>query len=54
MISPHRLRKIIEIQNIVIEEKDNGRSQSWIYDNIIRDRYFIARSTFDKYMTINA
>lgn len=49
-----RLRKIIEIQNIVLRETDNGRSQKWIYENIIRDTYFIEKSTFDKYMTINA
>jgi len=54
MISIHRLQKIIEIQNIVLEEKENGRSQAWIYDNIIIKRFFIAKSTFDKYMTINA
>ncbi len=54
MASIHRLKKIIEIQNIVLEEKENGRSQQWVYDNIIAKRFFIAKSTFDKYMTINA
>lgn len=54
MASAHLLRKIIEIQNIVLKEKDNGRSQQWVYENIIVSRFFIAKSTFDKYMTINA
>jgi len=54
MASEHFLRKVIEIQNIVLEEKANGRSQLWIYENIIRDRYFIAKATFDRYLSINA
>jgi len=48
------LLKIIEIQNIVIEEKNHGVSQKWIFEHKIRKPYFINYSTFNAYMGRNA
>ncbi|GHV31579.1 hypothetical protein FACS1894177_06480 [Bacteroidia bacterium] len=48
------LLKIIEIQNIVIREKKRGVSQKWVYNNLIKKRYFIEYSTFNSYMGRNA
>ena len=48
------LLKIIEIQNIVMTEKDRGISQKWIFENLIQKRYFINYSTFNAYMGRNA
>lgn len=48
------LLKIIEIQEIVIKERDRGANQRWIYRTLIRDRYFISRSTFNEYLARNA
>lgn len=48
------LRKILEIQRIVLDHKKKGTYQKWVYDNLIRDRYFISYATFNRYLTINA
>jgi len=48
------LRRIIEIQNITLCEKQRGASQAWIYDNIIFERFKISRSTYNKYLGIAA
>jgi hypothetical protein len=48
------LLKIIKIQDIVLEYKHKGASQRWIYNNIIRDAYYISEYTFNKYLARNA
>lgn len=48
------LEKVIEIQEIVINEKKRGSTQIWIYDTIIADRFKISYSTFNNYLSINA
>lgn len=48
------LKKIIEIQGIVLREKSRGVSQAWIYRNMIADTYHISESTFNNYLAVNA
>ena len=48
------LIKIIEIQEIVLREKAKGKSQAWIYKNLIRDVYCISQGTFNNYLSRNA
>lgn len=48
------LQKIVEVQEIVLQYKDKGVSQAWVYCNIIANRYHISEATFNRYMGINA
>jgi hypothetical protein len=48
------LEKIIEIQNIVMEQQQRGVSQMWTYRHLIRPRFFISKGTFKRYMSRNA
>ncbi|HAQ21141.1 MAG TPA: hypothetical protein DCR40_18190 [Prolixibacteraceae bacterium] len=48
------LERVIMIQTIVKEEKRHGKTQTWIFDNIIRLQHPMSRSTFNNYMCINA
>lgn len=48
------LIRVIEIQNIVLEEKKKGVSQIWIYENIIYPQFKISNSTFNNYLGIPA
>jgi len=48
------LKRVIEIQNIVLEYRNSGVSQRWVYENVIRERYLIGLSTFNKYLARNA
>jgi hypothetical protein len=48
------LKKIVEIQDITIEYKKHGSSQKWIYENIIRDRFFISFATYNRYLGVPA
>lgn len=48
------LKKIIEIQTIVLREKNRGASQIWIYKHLIASTYHISESTFNNYLAINA
>lgn len=50
-----QLEKIIIIQEITIREKRRrGRSQQWIYDNLIAGTFFISKPTYDRYLARNA
>ena len=51
MASLHWLRKVVEIQEITLREKQRGSSQRWIYENCIRDNYFISWSTYNRYLS---
>lgn len=49
------LQKVLEIQAIVLkEQKRGGVSQKWIYENLIKDRFYISYPTFNKYLAMNA
>ncbi|MHC1780044.1 MAG: hypothetical protein AB9922_07380 [Bacteroidales bacterium] len=48
------LQKIVEIQEIVLAEKQRGVSQAWIYRQRISEKFHISESTFNRYMGINA
>ena len=48
------LKKIIEIQTIVLSEKKRGVSQAWIYRNLVAGKYHISESTYNNYLAINA
>jgi hypothetical protein len=50
----HFLERVIEIQKIVKEEKKQGKSQKWIFENLIEKQYHMCSSTFNNYMCINA
>ena len=46
------LQRIADIQSIVKEngKSKNGRTQKWIYENLIRDQYRISYDCFNKYI----
>ena len=48
------LKRIIEVQEITMREKDHGASQLWIYNNIIAGRFLISYATYNRYLTIAA
>ncbi|WP_370860935.1 hypothetical protein [Parabacteroides faecis] len=48
------LSKIAKIQSIVLENKKKGLSQKWIYENQIKDQFYISYSSFNRYLGINA
>ncbi|NDV97451.1 hypothetical protein D0T84_21515 [Dysgonomonas sp. 521] len=48
------LRKIIEIQNIVLKGQKKSLSQKEMYHNVIAPKYFISIATFYKYLGCNA
>ncbi|WP_321287833.1 hypothetical protein [uncultured Sunxiuqinia sp.] len=52
--SVYVLKKIIKVQEITIREKERGATQKWIYENLIRDEFFISLSTFNNYLARNA
>ncbi len=48
------LSKITQIQAIVLENKNKGKSQKWIYENLIKNQFYISYSSFNRYLGINA
>lgn len=44
------LERIIEVQQLVLEEQKNGATLRWIYKNKVRHRYHISYSTFNNYL----
>lgn len=48
------LERVIEIQDIAMREKDRGRYQVWIYENLIKEQFHISYSTFNNYLGTNA
>ncbi len=48
------LSEIVEIQNVVLEHLRRGASHKWIYYNIIAPKHHISRSTYYRYLSINA
>jgi len=50
----NRLNRIIKIQEITIEHTNRGVSQEWVFQNVIKPRYDISRTTYYNYLAINA
>ena len=50
----NRLKRIIEIQNIVLEYQKQGLPNKKIYELHIRNRFRISKRTFDEYLGIPA
>lgn len=48
------LEKIIEIQEITLEYTRKGVTQQWVFENIIKPRFFISLRTFNNYLATNA
>lgn len=48
------LERIIDIQNIVLEHKQRGCTQKWVFDNVVKFRYRISEATYNNYLSINA
>ncbi len=48
------LVKILEIQEITLQHTRKGASQQWVFENIIRPRYFISLRTYNNYLATNA
>jgi len=48
------LKKIIEIQDIVLEHKENDVPQIRIFEKHIKDKYHISFSCFNEYLAVPA
>ncbi len=48
------LEKIIDVQNLTLEHKRRGVTQTWIYENLVKRQYGISKSTYDKWLCRNA
>lgn len=48
------LLKMIQVQDIVLEQKRHGIPQVRIYETLIRDVYFISYSTFNRWLAYPA
>ncbi len=48
------LQRIIEVQNIVLEYKKKGLTQKRIFEDYIRNQYFISYSTFNAWLSTPA
>ena len=48
------LKRIIEIQEIVLKHQQRGVTQKWVYGNVIKERFFISYSTFNAYLSVPA
>ncbi len=48
------LKRIVEIQQLVLREQENGATLVWIYRNRIKERYHISYSTFNNYLGMPA
>lgn len=48
------LQKVIAIQNCFREEKPEGMTTIYFYNNYIRPTYFISYTTFYRYLGMNA
>jgi hypothetical protein len=48
------LTKIIKIQEITLQLKQTGATQTWIYYNHIKTDFRISKRTYDSYLQTNA
>lgn len=50
----NKLRQIVKFQGLVLEYKNKGYSQEWIYANIVYPKYLISKATFYNWLGTNA
>ena len=48
------LRRMIEVQTLVLENQKKGFTQKWIHKNIIYPKYLISTATYYNYLATNA
>lgn len=48
------LLKVLAVQEIYQQYKEDGVTAKAIYEKYIKDQYHISKSTFDNYLSINA
>lgn len=48
------LIKVCKIQDITLEHTKRGVTQQWVFDNLIKEQFFISISTFYSYLSMNA
>lgn len=48
------LKRIVDVQNLTIEQTSRGVTQVWVYEHIIYPRYLISLSTYNNYLSTNA
>lgn len=48
------LKRVITIQNLVLDGQKKGITQKWIYENEVYPRYFISYSTFNNFLVMKA
>lgn len=48
------LRRICDIQDVTLKETAKGKTQKWVYENLIYPRYMISKATYDNYLGTNA
>lgn len=48
------LLKIIDIQNITLEETKKGATQESVFNNLIYPKYLISKRTYYRYLSVNA
>lgn len=46
--------KVKEVQDVYLEHQKKGATNEWIYKKVIHPRFLISRTTFYKYLGINA
>lgn len=46
--------KMIRVQEITLEHTRKGITQEWVFQNIIKEKFFINRSAYYKYLGTNA
>lgn len=48
------LKRIVEIQQVTLEEQKKGATLRWIYKNKIKETYHISYTTYSNYLGIPA
>lgn len=48
------LKKMIRVQDIVLEQKKRGVTQLYVYEHIIKDMFYISYSTFNRWLAYPA
>ena len=45
---------MVRVQDIVLEQKQHGVTQLYVYENIIKDMFVISYSTFNRWLSYPA
>lgn len=48
------LKKMVRVQDIVLEQKKKGVTQVFVYENIIKDMFLISYATFNRWLAYPA